>query len=359
MSLAPHTPPLWTTALPGTGGAVGPKLEDFQVDEVPAYVPSGSGEHLYVRVRKRGMTTRDAALSLSRAAGVQERDIGYAGMKDKHGVTSQWLSLPGNAKAPDGWALPPELTLLESSRHGNKLRTGHLRGNRFRIGLTGTAPGAAENARAILALLAGRGHANYFGTQRFGREGRNLAEALGWLSGSERLPRGRERFLVKLYASVVQAEVFNRYATKRLEAGVERLLSGEVVRLAGAGASFVVKDVEAEAPRLAARDLCLTGPMPGPKMRAAEAAASELEASVLAELGLGEAALKELGRHAPGTRRDLLVPLEDAKVSEETDRLVLEFGLPAGSYATGVVRELTRAASGADTERHDSGPAST
>lgn len=352
MSATPHTPPLWTTALPGTGGAIGPNLEDFQVDEVPAYLPSGSGEHLYVRLRKRGMTTRDAALALSRAAGVPERDIGYAGMKDKHGVTSQWLSLPGTAKPPDTWALPPELTLLESARHGNKLRTGHLRGNRFRIGLAGTAPGAAENARAVLARLGERGQVNYFGTQRFGREGRNLAEALDWLSGKQRLPRGRERFLVKLYASVVQAEVFNRYATKRLELGVDRLLRGEVVRLAGAGASFVVEDPDVEAPRLAARDLCLTGPMPGPKMRAAAAAALELEASVLAELGLDETALRELGRHAPGTRRDLLVTLDDAKVSEEADRLVLEFGLPSGSYATGVVRELTRAAE-AGGEHHD------
>jgi tRNA pseudouridine13 synthase len=352
VSLSPHRPPLWTTALPGTGGAIGESLDDFQVDEVPAYLPSGSGEHLYVRVRKRGMTTRDAALALSRAAGVPERDIGYAGMKDKHGVTSQWLSLPGNARGPDTWTLPPELTLLETSRHGNKLRTGHLRGNRFRIGLTGTVPGAAENARAILARLFERGHANYFGAQRFGREGRNLPDALAWLSGAQRLPRGRERFLVKLYASVVQAEVFNRYTTKRLELGADRLLAGEVVRLAGAGASFVVTDPAVEQPRLDARDLCLTGPMPGPKMRAAAAATLELEAAVLAELGLGDAALKELGRHAPGTRRDLLVPLEEVRVSEEGERLVLEFGLPAGSYATGVVRELTRS-SADSTERHD------
>jgi tRNA pseudouridine13 synthase len=342
LSLSPHTPPLWTTALPGTGGAIGEALEDFQVDEIPAYLPSGSGEHVYVRVQKRGMTTRDAVLALSRAASVQERDIGYAGMKDKHGVTSQWLSLPGNARAPDTWTLPPELSVLESSRHGNKLRTGHLRGNRFRIALTGTAPGAAENARAIFAHLRERGHANYFGAQRFGREGQNLADALAWLSGERRLPRGRERFLVKLYASVVQAEVFNRYATRRIELGVEQLVAGEVVRLAGAGASFVVTNPEVEQPRLTARDLCLTGPMPGPKMRAAAATALELEMTVLAELGLGETALRELARHAPGTRRDLLVPLEDARVSEDGERLVLEFGLPAGSYATGVVRELTR-----------------
>jgi tRNA pseudouridine13 synthase len=321
VTLTPHTPPLWTTALPGTGGAIGPKLEDFQVDEVPAYLPSGSGEHLYVRIRKSGMTTRDAALALARAAGVPERDIGYAGMKDKHGVTSQWLSLPGNAKSPDGWTLPTEL------------------------------PGAAEHARAILARLSERGHANYFGSQRFGREGRNLADAVAWLSGTQKLPRGRERFLVKLYASVVQAEVFNRYTTKRLELGVDQLLPGEVVRLSGAGASFVVKDVAAEAPRLAARDLCLTGPMPGPKMRAAESKALELETSVIAELGLDDIARQELGRHAPGTRRDLLVTLEDALVTEAGDRLVLEFGLPSGSYATGVLRELTR---GTDTgEHHD------
>ncbi len=343
MTLTPHELPLWTAELPGTGGAIGPDLEDFVVEELPAYEPSGSGEHLYVRVEKRGMNTRDAALAIARAARVLERDVGYAGMKDRHGVTTQWLSLPARGTAPDDWKLPPELVVKEVSRHGNKLRTGHLRGNRFRIGLAATELGSAARARAIFERLEQAGHANYFGSQRFGRDGRNVAEAVAWLSGTTPLPRGRERFLSKLYSSALQSEIFNRYTSRRLELGRERLLLGEVVRLSGAGASFVVEDVEREMPRHRANDLVLTGPMLGPKMRAATADAARLEAEVVAELGLTEGALGELSRQAPGTRRDLLVRPGAWSVSEEPERLRLSFELPAGSYATVLVRELTRA----------------
>jgi tRNA pseudouridine13 synthase len=343
MSVTPERPPLWTEALPGTGGTIGPALEDFVVDELPAYAPSGSGDHWYVRVEKRGMNTRDAALALARASGSPERDIGYAGMKDRHGVTTQWVSVPGRAPAPDGWQLPPELRVLEVSRHTNKLRTGHLRGNRFDVGLVGTSDDAEAKARALFAELGRRGHVNYFGAQRFGRDGKNLADAVAWLSGTTRLPRGRERFLAKLYTSALQSEIFNRYATRRVQRGLGELLRGEVVRLAGAGASFVVEDPAREAPRWQARDLCLTGPMPGPKMREAKAEAVELEAEVIAGLGLDPAALDELGRHAPGTRRDLLVLPEAVDIATEGDRLRLRFTLPAGSYATMLVRELTRA----------------
>jgi len=343
VTLTPHEPPLWTEDLPPTAGAIGPDLADFVVEELPAYEPSGAGDHLYVLLEKRGMNTRDAALAIARTARVPERDIGYAGMKDRHGVTTQWLSVPARATAPETWELPPELRIVKASRHNNKLRTGHLRGNRFRIGLVGTASGSAAHARAVFERLAERGHENYFGPQRFGRNGRNVADAVAWLDGSAPLPRGRERFLSKLYASALQSEIFNRYTTRRLTLGRERLLLGEVVRLNGAGASFVVENLEREMPRLDSGDLVLTGPMPGPKMRAAQADAQKLEADVLTELGLSETALGELGRQAPGTRRDLLVKPGAWSVTEEPDRLRLAFELPSGSYATVLVRELTRA----------------
>ena len=345
MSLTPHELPLWTEDLPAVGGAIGPELEDFVVDELPAYEPSGAGDHWYVRLEKRGMNTRDAALAVARFTRIPERDIGYAGMKDRHGVTTQWLSVPARAPAPETWTLPEGVKLVGVSRHNNKLRTGHLRGNRFKIGLVNTEPDGAARARALFGRLVERGHVNYFGSQRFGRDGRNVADAVAWLTGRTPLPRGRERFLSKLYTSALQSEIFNRYATRRVTAGLERLLAGEVVRLQGAGASFVVEDVEREMPRYGARDLCLTGPMPGPKMRAGKADAAQLEADVLAELELTGDALSELGRHAPGTRRDLLARPEAWAVNEDpaAKRLRLEFDLPSGSYATVLVRELTRA----------------
>jgi tRNA pseudouridine13 synthase len=345
VSLTPHELPLWTESLPAVGGAIGPELEDFVVDELPAYEPSGAGDHWYVRLEKRGLNTRDAALALARATKIPERDIGYAGMKDRHGVTTQWLSVPARAPAPETWTLPEGVKLVGVSRHNNKLRTGHLRGNRFKIALVGSLPDGAAHARALFEELSARGHVNYFGSQRFGRDGRNVAEAVAWLTGRSPLPRGRERFLSKLYTSALQSEIFNRYATRRVSRGLEQLLLGEVVRLNNAGASFVVESLEREMPRYLARDLCLTGPMPGPKMRAAQADAAALEAEVFADLDLTAAALNELGRHAPGTRRDLLVRPEAWSVTDDAaaGRLRLEFELPAGSYATVLVRELTRA----------------
>ena len=348
-SPTPHVPPFWTSSLPGSGGRIGPTEADFVVEELPAYLPSGSGEHWYVRVEKRGMNTRDAALALSRAARVSERDVGYAGMKDKHAITTQWFSLPGSAAAPETWALSDGLCLLEVSRHNNKLRTGHLRGNRFRIGLVETT--ALEAAQTLLEHLSRRGLPNYFGPQRFGHEGRNLGEALSWLRGETRLPRSRERFLTKLYPSVVQAEVFNRYVTRRLELGADALIAGEVVRIEGSSAHFLVEDVERETPRFVASELRLTGPLPGPKLRQAAARALELEQEVTREAGLGEREQRALAPHAPGTRRDVLVFPSAVSVEAAGDRLWLGFELPAGSYATEVVRELSRSAV---SSRHES-----
>jgi tRNA pseudouridine13 synthase len=336
-------PPLRTADLPEMGGSLGPDPEDFVVDEIPAYLPSGKGEHVYLRVRKRRMTTRDAAIALARALRIPERDVGYAGMKDKQGVTTQWFSLPGKAQDVTSVALPPELEVLETSRHGNKLRTGHLRGNRFVLGVVGAPPGGDERARALLTRLADQGLLNTFGAQRFGRDGENVATALAWLRGEAPLPRGRERFLSKLYSSAVQAEAFNRYAIARVGVGFERLLLGEVVRLSGSSALFVVENLERETPRLLGGDIALTGPLPGPKLRpAATSEALDLERSVLGELGLGEKELEALAEHAPGTRRDLVVRPEHGDVQIEGDRIRISFELPSGSYATEVLREMLR-----------------
>lgn len=336
-----HEPPHQTPELPATGGAVGPEPEDFCVQEIPAYLPSGSGEHVYVEVRKRKLSTQDLVKRLAQIAEVEARDIGYAGLKDKHAVTTQWLSLPARSKPASAWTLPDDIELLRESRHNNKLRTGHLAGNRFRITLKGVEPDALERAEAVVAALAAHGLPNYFGAQRFGRGGENLARALDFLRGG-----GRTRlppFLLKLYPSVFQSEVFNRYLTLRREASLERLFAGEVVRLEGSSASFVVEDAERETPRLTAREIHLLGPMPGPKMRPASGHVQALEQQALASLGADVSLLDTLGRFAPGARRDLRVFPEGLSVSApRANELVVEFGLPAGSYATVLVRELTK-----------------
>jgi len=336
----PFTPPVSTESLPGCGGRLGPEPEDFRVQELPAYLPSGKGEHWMVEVRKRLLTTPDLVRMLARSAGVRERDVGVAGMKDRFAVTTQWLTFPSNARPPESWQLPEGVELVQISRHDNKLRTGHQRGNLFTVKLVDLDAGAYERASAILEQISRHGLPNYFGAQRFGRGGSNLARAQSWLrSGS----RGRHRTQDKLMPSVLQSEVFNRYLARRQALGLERLLQGEVVRLGTSTRHFIVEDAEVEQPRLTSGELHLTGPLPGPKCLAARGTPAELEVATLAELGLDEATLAPLADSAPGTRRDLLVHPESLSVQQVAEgHLLLNFALPSGSFATQLLRELTR-----------------
>lgn len=339
-----HQPPVAWPELPPVGGRPGPGPEDFQVDEVPLYAHSGKGEHQFLHVQKRLLTTPELVRRLARACGVQERDIGYAGLKDKYAVTTQWLSLLSKTPISTDLELGEGARILAVTRHDNKLRTGHLLGNRFAITLLGVHEQALERAQVIAERLRGAGLPNYFGAQRFGHGGRNLADALRFLA---RGGRSRNRFEQKLFPSVVQSELFNRYLSARVALGRDQLIAGEVVRLEGTGAMFRVDDVQKEQPRLEARDLHLTGPMIGPKLRPADGDVLALEQRLARELGLDEQALAALGRLAPGTRRDLFAPLTDLSVEAVTERpepaLRLTFTLPAGGYATEVIRQLTHA----------------
>ena len=337
--------PLLRTGLPAAGGRLGPDPEHFVVDELPLYEPSGSGEHWYALLRKRRLTTPELVRRVAKLAGIRERDIGYAGLKDKHAVTSQWLSLPAQALAPESWQLPEEIELLGVSKHNNKLRSGHLRANRFSITLTDLPPGGESRARDILAELTRLGLPNYFGEQRFGHGGQNLAEALTWVRRPARRDRKKARFYEKLYPSVLQAEVFNRYLTRRLRLGLDRLIEGEVVRLSGSASVFVVEDVEREQHRLKSADVVLTGPIFGPRAVAACGSAAALEHEALKALNLSDESLMRLGKLARGTRRDLMVevgPVELDALSPSSLRV--SFTLPSGSYATQLLRELTGAA---------------
>lgn len=312
------------------------------MDEVPLYPPCGEGEHLYVRIEKRGMTTRDAVRLLSASSGAPMSEIGAAGMKDKHAVTRQWISMPARRARPvTEWTLPAGLRILETARHKNKLRTGHLAGNRFTIRVVGVSQSAMPRAHAIIDVLTRDGLPNYFGAQRFGRGADNVASALEWLD-SEIAGRRSPPFRRKLSSSVLQSEIFNRYVMLRLEQGLSAPLEGEVVRLEGTGSHFVVEDPERELPRWVSHDVHPTGPMIGPKMKSARGKALELEEHASSSLSLDASRRAALGRFADGTRRDLLVWPTDVRLSASPDILEISFFLPSGSYATQLVRELTR-----------------
>src|SRR5262249_10851006 len=153
----PHEPPLSGHDLPLVEARIGPEFEDFVVDELPAYAASGQGKHLYARIEKRGFTSPQIVRQVARAAGGDGRDVGYAGLKDKHAVTTQWLSLPLKARPIDEWRLPESVRIVEQARHSNKLRTDHLAGNHFRIRLVSSQPDRLERARAIATFLETHG----------------------------------------------------------------------------------------------------------------------------------------------------------------------------------------------------------
>lgn len=333
--------------LPGIGGAV-VEPEDFVVEELPAYTPQGSGEHVYVWIEKRELTTPQAIARLARCAGVQNRDVGSAGLKDRHAVTRQWLSFAGpkvdalaRYQDEDG-----RLQVLEVTRHGNKLRTGHLRGNRFTLNLRGVVPGARARALPILARLEELGLPNYYGAQRFGRDGDNAERAWRALVGQGKLPRDRQQR--RLLVSALQSQLFNEVLDARLRAGeTERLLDGDVLAKRESGAQFVSEEASVDQRRLEEGELVITGPICGPRMtRPREgSAARRREDELLRRLGCAPEDFEVFGRIARGGRRPLLVFPEDLTISQaegdDPPSLRISFALPSGSYATVLLRELT------------------
>ena len=313
---------------------------DFKVVEVPRYLPSGEGTHTYLWIEKDGLSTLDAIASLAAATDTNKRDYGYAGMKDAQAITRQWVSTEHADPALFRDLELEGVQVLEVQQHSNKLKPGHLLGNRFSILLRG-AP--AEQISALtknLAWCAERGVPNYFGEQRFGKRGSNLDQGLGIL----RHPKPKRKAykfaprILKLLMSAVQSEVFNRVLVARVDT-YDQIQDGDLAWIHGKGASFTVHDVVAEQARCEAFEISPTGPLPGPKMLRAKAAVGALEDQVMAEMDLSFDAFSFLRSH-PGGRRPLRLPVANASISQEDEGAQLKFELPAGCYATSVLRQL-------------------
>jgi tRNA pseudouridine13 synthase len=335
--------PLVTADLPGSAGALRATPEDFRVDEVPAYLPSGQGPHLYLRVEKRGRTTRDVLRALSAALGVPDRDAGYAGLKDRDAVTTQWLSFPV-ARDPDPAPLAgPGYTVLEASRHANKLRAGHVRANRFDLAVRG---GDLARARACAEALSARGLPNFFGPQRFGAEGRNAEIGRALLTGARTPEAGRaarDRFLRRLCISAWQSDLFNRWVAARLADGLfETALPGDVLKKLETGGLFTCADPELDTGRVRRFEVSPAGPMFGHKLRPAEGEALRREEALLGAEGVGPADLARGRGEAEGTRRAARLPVA-VELSAIEGGYRARFELPKGSYATVVMRELMKA----------------
>jgi tRNA pseudouridine13 synthase len=318
-----------------------PTSDTFVVEEVPAYVPSGEGEHTYLWIEKTDLTTFEAVRRIARACDVDARDVGYAGMKDRHATTRQWLSIPrldperALALAVDG------VRVLDARRHGNKLRTGHLHGNRFEVVLTGAADGDERVLGERLQTLARDGLANRYGDQRFGATGENAAQGLAILRGERRERDQRKR---RLLLSAAQSAVFNRYLELRAgdagTGGLRRVRPGDVLQKTASGGSFVCTDVAIDQARVDAGEIVPTGPMPGTRVMdpPPDSEAGQLEQRALDACGATRDDFARAGRDLPGARRPVIVNLElgaPAIIAEPArGALRVRFGLPAGSYAT-------------------------
>ncbi|HSK02077.1 MAG TPA: tRNA pseudouridine(13) synthase TruD [Kofleriaceae bacterium] len=344
------TLPYLTSELPGIGGVLRSADEDFVVDEEPAYLPSGAGDHVFVRIEKRGLTTPQAVRAIAAALGVPDRDVGVAGMKDRRAVTTQWLSLPPPVTPEAARALElPDVRILEAARHPHKLRTGHVRANRFRIRVrslpAGAAPELAARASEILDRLAAPpGAPNWYGEQRFGRDGDNAARGRELVAGARR--PGRDRRMDRLMVSALQSELFNAWLAARVADGLyRRVLAGDVLHKRGGGL-FDCTEPEVDEARLLAGEVVATGPMFGDRMRrpAGGTPAAEREAAILDAAGLPRDGFARVRALAEGTRRDAAIPLGEPSVATADDgTLEVAFTLPGGAYATVVMREIMKA----------------
>ena len=328
--------PYLSAHLPGTGGGIRQETQDFTVEEIPLYLPSGEGDHLYCWIEKRELTTRAALEIVAAGTGCPVESIGVAGLKDKFAVSRQWISLPlryGDRLAPG--ELAPGLSLLETGRHSNKLGVGHLLGNRFGIRVR-EAPDTADQAAAILGFLAPLGVPNYFGPQRFGLQGQNPAKGYQLLAtGQGRGKPWLKRFLI----GSVQSLFFNAWIAERMGQGLfVNLMAGDVAKKHATGGIFTVEDPASENPRAQAFEISATGPLFGRKYFRSQGPARDLEEKVLAQMGLTPEQFS--ARH--GARRFIRFPLGEVGLEAASDGYRLDFSLPKGSYATSLLREVMK-----------------
>jgi len=346
-------------------GRIRERLEDFVVDEIPAYPPSGEGEHVFVRFTKSGLTTADAVRAIASSLSCDAREAGHAGMKDRWGVTTQTISL----HAPRGIA-PADLarrardlslegvTVHDASPHGHKIKPGHLGGNRFAIVVRDVPVARVAEVTSALERVGRDGVPNAFGAQRFGAAGDNATRALAWLSGKERGPR--QPRMQRLLWSSLQSEVYNRVLDARVQDGTWATpLEGDVLKLRASGGLFICSDVQTDRGRAEAGELSPTGPILGARMQWPSGTPSDLERRIVDQTLGADFDLGRTRRLGEGSRRALRLWVEDLRwdvVREDPGNAAacirVYFVLPKGAYATTV---LAAAVAFEDTRRHGPG----
>jgi len=384
-------------------GRIKQDYEDFVVEELPLYPASGAGAHTYFLLEKRGLSTSQAVHDIARALGVRRRDIGYAGLKDAHAVTRQWMSVEHAEPEQVAAISLPRMRIVEVTRHTNKIKLGHLAANRFNIRVRQTEPDRLGELRAALQVLCRRGVPNYFGPQRFGGRGdtwqvgraiiagrldevvdlvlgrpsecdhghilraRRLYEEKHYAAAARQWPgvfhderqalwalerTGRKKVAFgaidrssrRFYVSAYQSHLFNQIVARRLADGLDRLHSGDLAWVHASGAVFLVEDAAVEQPRADTFAISPSGPLFGYRMTQATGWPGELEAELLVQERLTPQAFRDNPLHVKGNRRPLRFRPHDASIDLAADGrgpyLGFTFTLPRGCYATAMLREL-------------------
>jgi tRNA pseudouridine13 synthase len=313
--------------------------EDFHVEEQLSFEPSDSGPHWLLRVEKRTANTRWVAAEIARLAGVPAGDVGYAGLKDRHAVAVQWFSVPNRAAmSAESWieVRTAEFKVLEARANLRKLRRGALSGNRFRIRLRNVT-WSREQLDSKLDALRAHGAPNYFGPQRFGRDGYNLERVAAWVQSGV-APRGRAERSFAL--SAARSLMFNAVLARRVEAGDwSQLAPGDLASLDGSGSHFSVTAVDDELRRrLSVFDVHPSGPLWGRGLPASEGQALQHELDVSREF----AAVGELlaAEGLTQERRALRCAIRGLSSQRDASTLTLSFALGRGQFATAVLREI-------------------
>lgn len=331
-----------------------PSPRDFIVEEIPLYELAGEGEHLILFVRKKELTTWEMVKIIAEHLGIKQREIGYAGLKDKHAMTMQYLSLPAKHEAALSVFSHEKIKILSTDRHSNKLRIGHLKGNHFSLRFKKVLGIQQAKLESVLDWIEGNGVPNYFGYQRFGMHGDN------WQRGeeiAEGVRRERDRTTREFLLGAYQSKLFNDWLSRRIEISrlletfteaeaekVARLpvgtladtrqqkhffkiLGGDVMMHYPYGRIFHAEEVAEEAAKFERRDRAPTGLIPGGKVKRAEAASREVEAGYDVEIPEN------------GSRRYAWIFPTDIvrKYVQERAQYELSFSLPKGAYATNVV----------------------
>ena len=329
----------WLHGQPQSSGLLKANPEDFLVVEDLGFEPDGEGEHILVRILKNGCNTRFVADALAKFLKIHAREVSFAGQKDKHAVTEQWLCarVPGK-EMPDLTQFQLEgCQVLEYARHKRKLRLGALKGNQFTLVLREVK--GRDDVEARLQAIVERGVPNYFGAQRFGIGGSNLLGALRWAeSGAPVRDRNKRSF----WLSAARSALFNQIVSERLKKpDFNQVVDGDALQLSGRGSWFVATDDELAVlqARVDARELMITAALPGSGDWGTQRTALEFEQTTLAE----ETALQSLllrEKVEAARRAQLLYPQQFSWNWWDDVTVELRFWLPAGSFATSVVREL-------------------